>query len=851
MTAVTQDPAAVPGRGQSISAALRRAWWRTAALVTAVGMLCVILGGTAFATLRPELAHAAQVQDALRDLHTGMLDQETGLRGYLLTGDQGFLAPYRAGVSTAEGARARLAEDGTATVGAVIAAADEWERRWSIRALTHPVGGANPPNALLGEGKTLFDAYRHAEAEAGVHLSRRVQRSEATASALLAAGTLATAGAMVTALVVARRGFRRMQASISTPVSQLIASIDALHTGVGASALAATAASELRELDQRLADVGARMATTRARTAALLDVHRAIASSTLDEQRTMDLITAQVGAVTSADGAVLELRDGAEMLYAAVGGHAREYLGLRVPLHGSASGRCATSGTTLRIDDSETDPRVDQAAARAVGARSMLVVPLRHDGSVVGVLKVYAGRPAFFTVEDEQTLELLSGLAAVAVHNARTHAMAISDRRAAERSELRFRSLFDRSPVGQTELAVDGSVLHVNEVFAAMLGHTPAGLVGTPIADLVHPLDAEGFAAAMRRVETGEISHYTGRRTYRHADGRAVIALISAALVTDAAGERHMIGTAVDISASERTQAALAESEQQLRRMFDAAPVGIIVRDTGGHIMRTNRAFADLVGYDVGDLLGLRVDLLTHPEDIPAARAALATIAAGTRDVALVEKRYRRADGTTLWTAATSTALEYDGQPAILTYVTDITERRAAADHLAHLALHDQLTGLPNRAAALAALDTAHREGTAVAVLFIDLDGFKPINDEHGHHAGDAVLTEVAGRLTAAVRPGDLATRFAGDEFVLICPGLADDAGARMLAARVEAMLNAPIQIGDTSVRVGASIGIAVAAAGDDPSSLLSAADAAMYRTKRAHQQLRVGVPAHPGGPTA
>jgi diguanylate cyclase (GGDEF)-like protein/PAS domain S-box-containing protein len=467
----------------------------------------------------------------------------------------------------------------------------------------------------------------------------------------------------------------------------------------------------------------------------------------------------------------------------------------------------------------------------------MLVVPLRHDGSVIGVLKVYSDRPAMFTGEDEHTVELLSGLAAVTVHNGRTHAAAVADRLAAERSERRFRALFDRSPVGQVEFDLDGRILHVNEVFATMLGRTPADLVGAPPTELVHPGDSGPILAKLDRIRSGDTTHYTERRVYRHADGRAVVALVTGALVRDAAGGQHMIGTAVDVTESERTREALAESEQQLRRMFDAAPVGILVRDADGRIVRTNAAFAAMVGYTVDDLIGLRADLLTHPDDLAAARETFRRIATGEDDVALVEKRYRRIDGTPVWASATSTALEYDGRTTVLTYVADISERRAAADSLRHRALHDELTGLPNRAAAVDLLDDLRRDGRAATVLFIDLDGFKPINDEHGHHAGDAVLVEVGKRLAAAVRPGDVAARFAGDEFVLICPGLSDEDGAQALAARAEALVNAPIPVGGTTVRVGASIGIATAGPADDPGDLLGAADAAMYRTKRDRKQ--------------
>jgi diguanylate cyclase (GGDEF)-like protein/PAS domain S-box-containing protein len=258
-----------------------------------------------------------------------------------------------------------------------------------------------------------------------------------------------------------------------------------------------------------------------------------------------------------------------------------------------------------------------------------------------------------------------------------------------------------------------------------------------------------------------------------------------------------------------------------------------MVRDPDGRIVAANRAFGHILGYDIADLIGVRAQMLTHSDDAVADGFALDRIAGGHEDVVLVEKRLRRVDGTPVWVSTTSTALEYDGRQRVLTYVADVTERRETGDRLAHLAMHDQLTGLPNRAAALDALEAVQAAGQPVAVLFIDLDGFKAVNDTHGHQTGDAVLVEAARRLAAEVRPDDLTARLAGDEFVIICPGLPDEGRARALAGRIEATLAAPMLVGEETIRVGASIGIAMSAAGEDTSPLLSVADAAMYEAKR------------------
>ena len=169
----------------------------------------------------------------------------------------------------------------------------------------------------------------------------------------------------------------------------------------------------------------------------------------------------------------------------------------------------------------------------------------------------------------------------------------------------------------------------------------------------------------------------------------------------------------------------------------------------------------------------------------------------------------------------------------------DVTAAKLAEDRLVHRASHDALTGLPNRDAVLAHLRTAvarlRRTGAPLAVLFLDLDRFKPVNDRFGHELGDRLLVQVAHRLERQLRATDLVGRMGGDEFVVVCEGI--DAAA--VADRLRAVVSAPLQVGDESVRVGVSIGVAVATddGGDAEQlarSLLSRADAAMYADKRA-----------------
>jgi diguanylate cyclase (GGDEF)-like protein len=176
------------------------------------------------------------------------------------------------------------------------------------------------------------------------------------------------------------------------------------------------------------------------------------------------------------------------------------------------------------------------------------------------------------------------------------------------------------------------------------------------------------------------------------------------------------------------------------------------------------------------------------------------------------------------------------------------------AAHAQALALHDALTGLPNRLLLLErikhALLSRRRSGKLVAVLFIDLDGFKRVNDRSGHQAGDDLLVAVSARLTSALRPGDTVSRLSGDEFVILCEDLSEEGQVEGLAARLDDSIAMPYDLAGIAVELSASIGIAFAGEGDDPEELLHNADVAMYQVKRkgggSHQVIDVAIQAIP-----
>ncbi len=267
------------------------------------------------------------------------------------------------------------------------------------------------------------------------------------------------------------------------------------------------------------------------------------------------------------------------------------------------------------------------------------------------------------------------------------------------------------------------------------------------------------------------------------------------------------------LEARDSAEAARRDSEARFRAMFTGAAVGIGITDTKGRMLEVNTALATMLGYGQEDMVGRPYAEFIHPEDPPELRRFFNEMVVGNRDHYRIERRFRKYDGTALWTNVTvSLVRDETGAPQYLVgMVEDNTERHVLSEQLRHQANHDPLTRLGNRALFTGRLQAAFASppGHRIGLCYLDLDGFKAINDTLGHLVGDQLLVAVAERLDRLVSaPGRLVARMGGDEFVVLVESTAGIDDLVTLAEQVLAVVAEPVHVGGHRLMVSASMGL-------------------------------------------
>ena len=414
---------------------------------------------------------------------------------------------------------------------------------------------------------------------------------------------------------------------------------------------------------------------------------------------------------------------------------------------------------------------------------------------------------------------------------------------ALKESEGRFRQLFERSIDALFVHDEEGRIADCNSEACRSLGYAREELLELSVGDIATDLLSEEEKRKKRgetlweRAVQGEPGEIVGfeENELRRKDGTTFPVEVGVGAI-EYNGQHLIFASARDVTKRKRAEEALKESEERYRAVMQQSVEAIYLFDSDSkRVVETNPAFEELIGYTATELCEMTIyDFVAHERD-DIDRNVRLHVVEERRFVG--ERRYRRKDGKFLEVEVSATLIPYRDGEAVCVVVRDVTERKALEEQLRHQAFHDPLTELPNRALFLDrlehALARACREGASVAVLFIDLDDFKVVNDSLGHDAGNVVLVEVAERLRSCVRPGDTVARIFGDEFALLLEAPASVEDAHRVTRRIRDILQVSFDVKGREVFVSTSVGIATGdPARDRPDDLLRHADLAMFEAK-------------------
>lgn len=404
-------------------------------------------------------------------------------------------------------------------------------------------------------------------------------------------------------------------------------------------------------------------------------------------------------------------------------------------------------------------------------------------------------------------------------------------------SEHRFRNMMEFAPLGMGVVDLSGHFIEVNRALCQMLGHTPEEFYQLTAQQLTHPNDIAADAACKKRLVSGETSCSRVDKRVQHKDGYWIPVRLTTVLHRDAA-ERplFLIGQMQDLS----EQRAAEEREHVLSAVLENIFDGVMTIDTKGILHSFNKAAENIFGYVASEVIGNNVCMLM-PEPYRSAHGGYIQKYLQTGQEKIIgigrELVAQHKNGTVFPIDLAISEIDDPDLHHFVGVVRDITEKKESEVRIQHLAYYDALTDLPNRIMFKDRLSRAMLadkcDSNKIALMFVDLDDFKPVNDSLGHQIGDLLLKGVAHGLLTCIRDSDTAARIGGDEFVILLSRIRNADAAIAIANKLLESLRQPFELLGHQIHISASIGVALNTAQHcDPECLVHQADDAMYQAK-------------------
>ncbi|HEY7801348.1 MAG TPA: PAS domain S-box protein, partial [Dehalococcoidia bacterium] len=449
---------------------------------------------------------------------------------------------------------------------------------------------------------------------------------------------------------------------------------------------------------------------------------------------------------------------------------------------------------------------------------SVAIFPLIFQQQALGYISFSSSTARLFDAPEVEFLAALVAQASTTIKGVRLYRDLQASREELRQSEERFRSLVQNGSDLITICDGDGTLRYASPAVERLMGYRPDEWIGQNLLQMVHPDDASRAAASLSAVAGESGAHPPATIRIRHADGSWRYVETTANNLLHVPSVGGIVHNSHDVTERWHAEAAMRQSEERFRSLVQHGSDLITVIEPDTTVRYQSPSILRVLGYRPENVIGRKLTALVHDDDVGSMLAVLNDIVTKSDGMAIAEARVLHTDGN--WRDMEFIATDQRHNPAIGGFVLnirDVTERKSLERQLRHQALHDPLTKLANRTRFADRLEhaliRAARTEHMVAVLFMDLDNFKGVNDSLGHAVGDLLLTSVAERVQLCLRPGDTVARLGGDEFAVLVEDVESREAAEAVTKRIFDALQPPFELEGKDLLVRASIGIAIGGA--------------------------------------